>query len=94
MATNQLMCLGQYQACALRAVRLDTDCTPLQGVNNGVVTSALITGTASPQIEEGKRFEPMNACGDICWTATADDRVKRYNVDLELCLWEDRKSVV
>jgi len=84
-STESVVCIGQRSACAVRFTRLDTDCSPLAGDNNAVVTAALVTMTATPEVEEGTKFEPKNACGDICWTAEDDDRIKRYTIELELC---------
>jgi hypothetical protein len=87
MASNTI-CLGQRQACAFRATRLEDDCTPAVGADNAVVTNGLVTLNADPDVEEGTTFEPKNACDDILWTATEDDRIKRYTGDFEFGLWD------
>lgn len=87
MASNTI-CVGQRQACAFRATRLQSDCTPATGADNAVVTNGLISLTLTPDIEEGATFEPKNACDEILWTATNDDRVKRYTGDGEIGLWD------
>lgn len=87
MASNTI-CLGQRQACAFRATRLNDDCTPATGADNAVVTQGLVTLNADPDVEEGATFEPKNACDDILWTATEDDRIKRYTGDFEFGLWD------
>ena len=60
--------IGELQACIVRAARLDSDCSPTGGVNGGIVTAALVTLTADPDIEEGTNYEQKNACGDILFT--------------------------
>lgn len=88
MATANVACIGQYQACALRASRLAADCTPLGSADNIVVTSALVTMTATPDVEEGTKYEPKNGCGTIPWTAEGEDIIKRWNIDLQLIMFD------
>lgn len=85
MTTNLAggVCIGELQACIVRAAVLDTDCTPVGGVNGGIVTAGLVTMTADPDIEEGTVYEQKNACGDILYTYEKDDVVKRYNISGE-----------
>lgn len=85
MATNLAggVAIGQLNACVVRAAALDTDCTVIGGVNGGIVTAALVTLNADPDIEEGTVFEPKNACGDIMFTYEQDDVTKRYNLSGE-----------
>lgn len=86
MSTNLAgsVAIGQLNACIVRAARLDADCSPTGGVNGGIVTSALVTLNADPDVEEGTVFEPKNACGDIMFTYEQDDKIKRYNLSGEL----------
>lgn len=86
MASNLAggVCIGELQACILRASRLDSDCTPTGGVNGGIVTAGLVTLTADPDVEEGTVYEQKNACGDILFTYEKDDKIKRYNLSGEL----------
>lgn len=79
------ICIGQYNACLLRIVRLNSTCTPLAGGTDRVVTTALVNMTATPDIEEATLFEPKNGCGDICWTAETCDKIKRWNLSGEFC---------
>lgn len=88
MATANVACIGQYQACALRAARLSADCTPLASANNIVTTAGLVTMTATPDVEEGTKYEPKNGCGSIPWTAEGEDIIKRWNLDIQLILWD------
>lgn len=80
MATNLAgaVCIGELQACVVRAAALDSDCTPTGGTNGGIVTAGLVTMTADPDIEEGTVYEQKNACGDILFTYNKDDVVKNY----------------
>lgn len=88
MATALDECVGQYQVAAVRAVRLDATCAPVAGTNNVIATSALITLSASPEIEEGDEFEPKGASGQICWSVKDCDRIKRWNLDGEFCTFD------
>jgi hypothetical protein len=85
MTTNLAggVCIGELQACIVRAAVLDTDCTPVGGVNGGIVTAGLVTLTADPDIETGTIYEQKNACGDILFTHEKDDVIKRYNISGE-----------
>lgn len=85
MATNLAggVCIGELQACIVRAAALDADCSPTGGTNGGIVTAGLVTMTADPDIEEGTVYEQKNACGDILFTYEKDSVVKRYNVSGE-----------
>jgi len=81
---SDTICLGERQACALRATRLNDDCTVAEGEDNAVVTAALMTLTASPEVEEGTTYQPKNACDDIRWTAEEPDNIIRYTGDGEM----------
>lgn len=87
MASNTI-CIGQRQACVLRATRLDEDCTPAEGADNAVVTAGLANLNLEPQVEEGAVFNPPNACGDYLWTAEDPDRILRYTGDFEFTVWD------
>jgi len=82
MASNLAgdICLGQFNACLVRAARLTDGCKVEGGTDSGLVTPGLVTLTATPDIEEGQVFEPKTACGSIAWTYEEPDRVKRYNL--------------
>ena len=75
--------IGELQACIVRAARLDSDCSPTGGVNGGIVTAALVTLTADPDIEEGTNYEQKNACGDILFTYEKENKIKRYTISGE-----------
>ena len=90
MATNLAggVCIGQLNACVVRAARLDSDCTPTQGADGGIITAGLATLTADPEIEEGTVFEPKNGCGDIMYTVTQADKIKRFNLTGEFLFFD------
>ena len=90
MASNLAgnVCIGQLNACIVRAARLDADCTPTGGADTGIVTAGLATLTADPQLEEGTMFEPKNACGDIMYTYEQDTRIKRYSLSGEFLFFD------
>ena len=90
MATNLAggVCIGQLNACVVRAARLDSDCTPTGGADGGIITAGLATLTADPEIEEGTVFEPKNGCGDIMYTVTQADKIKRFNLTGEFLFFD------
>lgn len=90
MALPGDVCIGQRNVCVLRAAKLDTDCSPLGGANSGIVTVGIVTMTASPEIEEGTVAEPKTGCGDIAFTVSDPDVIKRYNLTGEILFhdWE------
>lgn len=75
--------IGELQACIVRAARLDADCSITGGTSGGIVTAALVTLTADPDVEEGTVYEQKSACGDILFTYEKDDKIKRYNISGE-----------
>jgi hypothetical protein len=83
-------CIGQHSVCILRAAKLDADCSPRGGADSGIITTGIVTMTASPDIEEGTQFEPKTGCGDIGWTYEEADRIKRFNLSGEILFhdWE------
>lgn len=86
--TPTIAVLGQRSACAVRATRLDATCAPVPGDNNTVIAGAITTATATPDVEEGQRIEPRDACGNISWTSTDPDITKRYTLAIEFNTWD------
>lgn len=82
----QIACLSSAKLCALRVARLGTDCAPVAGATNGVATSAIVKLTATPEYEIGQEYQAKNGCGDICVYLKDCDRLKRMNLEMELCL--------
>lgn len=78
------VCVGQRNVCILRACRLDTDCSPMGGADQGIITAGLVTMTASAEIEEGTVFEPKNGCGQIAFSVSDQDIIKRFNLTGEI----------
>lgn len=83
------ICIGAYDACILRAAKLDTDCSPRGGADSGVVTAGIITATASPDVEEGTVLEPKTGCGSIGFTVEKQSRTKRVNLTGDLLFHDD-----
>ena len=84
MASNNVTCIAERSACLIRATRLGSDCTPLTGPTDGALTGAIATINLSPDVEEGTRYEPKDACGRILYSASDPDVVKRYNITVDL----------
>lgn len=78
------VCVAQYDVCLLRAGRLQSTCGPTYAANAGILTSSIVSMTATPEIEEGATVEQKNGCGDIVFTVIKCDKVKRWNLSGEL----------
>lgn len=78
-------CYGSIQACRLRIGALDDSGAPDPGLTNLVVTDALIQVQTSYEIETGQEFTQKNGCGEICQTFKEEDKIKRVNLELQLC---------
>lgn len=88
------ICVGQHSVCLIRAALLDSDCSPLGGVDSGFVTTGIITATASPELQEGQSFEPLNGCGDIAWEYQVPDKIRRFNLTGELAFFDHELMVL
>jgi hypothetical protein len=92
MASNLAndVCIGQYQLCYIRVVRLNQNCTPATGADVAVISVGATTITASPELEEATAFEGKNGCGTVLFDATGQDKIKRWNLtgDLITFDWE------
>lgn len=86
--------VGQIQACVFRVARLAADCSPAGGDCSGYVTAGLATFTSSPDVEEGTRIEPKNACGSIVYTYESPNIVKRHNLSGELYFFDPEAAYV
>jgi hypothetical protein len=78
------VCVLQRNVCILRLAKLDADCSPSGGADSGIVTTGIVSMTATPNVEEGVVAEPKNGCGRILATVTDPDIVKYYDVDGEI----------
>lgn len=85
--------IGVHSACIVRMAKLDTDCSPLQGADQGIITAGLVTLTASPVVEEGSQIEPKLACGDYGFRVEKTDRIKRYDLSGEF-LFHDHEAML
>lgn len=92
MATNLAggVCIGQHSVCLLRAALLEADCTVQGGADSGIVTSGIVTMTATPEYQDTTTFEPETGCGDIGFTYEKIGGLRRENITGELLFhdWE------
>lgn len=88
------ICVGQHSVCIIRAALLDADCSPTGGVDSGFITTGIITATASPELQEGQTFEPVNGCGDIAWTYETPDKIRKMNLTGELAFFDHELMVL
>lgn len=86
MASNLAgaVCIGQHSVCLLRVAALADDCSPAGGADSGIVSLGLVSLTATPDVTEGRVFEPTNGCGRTLWTYEEPDVIKRYNITGEI----------
>lgn len=82
------ICVGQHSVCLLRAALLGPDCTPRGGVDSGIVTTGIVTATASPEFIDGASFEPLNGCGGIAWAYSTRSRIRRFTLSGELTYFD------
>ncbi len=80
---SNVVCIAERSACAIRVTRLGPDCAPLTGATDGAILTAIATINLTPDVEEGTKFEPKDACGRIVYTAEDPDIVKRYNLTVD-----------
>lgn len=86
--TNQIVLAGQAQACALRATKLNADCSPKDTPGNVFVGGGIAEGNLTPEIKEGVEISADNACGGIDWLLKNQDRIKWWNLDLSITVWD------
>lgn len=72
--------IGQYDVCILRAGRLNADCSPAYGANNGIITAGVVDMTASAEIKAGANIELENGEGELLVNVAKRDRVKFRNL--------------
>ncbi len=78
-------CVGSLQVCRLRVAQLTAGGLPEAGSDSGYVSDAIIQANISVELESGDDFVLKNGCGNLCQTFKDADRVKRVNLDMELC---------
>lgn len=78
-------CVGSLQVCRLRVAQLTAGGLPDAGVDTGYTSDAIIQANISVELESGDDFVLKNGCGNLCQTFKDADRVKRVNIDMELC---------
>jgi len=82
------ICVGEHSVCVVRAALLDPDCTPKGGADSGMITTGIISATASPEFVDGASFEPLTGCGRIAWAYETRAQVRRWNISGELTYFD------
>jgi hypothetical protein len=82
------ICVGQHSVCIIRAALLNDNCAPAGGTDSGIITTGIITATASPELLEGQTFEQVDGCGDIAWTYSTPSKIRRFNLTGELTYFD------
>lgn len=80
----QQSCGGSVQACAMRVAALEIDGVPLPGATNLYVTDAFAKLEAAAVKTKGADIEILNACGQPSILFKDRDRLKRYDLTLEM----------
>jgi hypothetical protein len=79
-------CASTLKACALRALRLDDDGTPLVGASSMYVSDQFVLVGHDPQVPDRERIEQLNACGDQCVLYIGSPKaVESSNLTMNLC---------
>lgn len=81
-------CLAAIRFCRMRATRLNADGTPHNGPNNVYVTDKPMSLAVSPVIEAGQDRTRVGGCDCIVATYRGKDKLKWFDLSLELALWE------
>ena len=71
---------------AIRATRLNADCTYALGANNVVITAAAVRMAITTDIEAGDEITARNGDGVQCLSIRDPDSLKRLNIEMELCV--------
>jgi hypothetical protein len=87
--TTQLECLGQYQGCGFRIWELGANCDiPDPSAAIAYNGQALARANMTVELKEGQEVEATTACGSVAFAVKDNDRIKGWNVELELILWD------
>lgn len=78
------VCLAERSVCAIRTVRLGADCAPLTGATDGAIAVGVMTANWALDVQDGTKFEPLDGCGRLVYTAEDPPVVKRGTLTFEL----------
>lgn len=81
-------CLAAIKFCRMRVTRLDADGTPTAGPNNVYVTDKPVSLGVTPVIEAGEDKTRVGGCDCIVASYRGFDKLKWFDFDLELAVWE------
>jgi hypothetical protein len=76
---------SQIKAKVIRVVRTDNCGNPVPGPTGQVVSAGFTMVSAKAQTQAGKEFYVQNAWGDPCINDLDCDRLKRYDLELDMC---------
>lgn len=83
------VCPTPIHVCRARLTRLnDPAGTIAAAPNNHVVTDSIVQLTITPVISEGEDIEVKGACDCVCAAYKGRDRLKRFNLQIQLCRLE------
>lgn len=78
-------CPASLQVCAMRVSRLDATGVPDPGADNLYVSSALIRLVPTVVMRPGEDMELVSGCGEVCVSYKDRDKLKRFDMTMELC---------
>lgn len=88
MAQATPLCPHSAGLCRVRVTALDADGTVASGPNNSYVTDSPIHLSVTPEVKAGTSSEVVNGCGCVCVTRRTQDRLLRFDLELQLCAIE------
>lgn len=89
MPTTQIECLGQFQGCAYRIFELNESCDIEDpSAARAYVGTAMARASMAVELKEGAEVEATTACGAVAYSVKDIDRIKGWNIELELVMWD------
>lgn len=86
----QIGLYGSLKLCVIRVARIDpSTCLFVETTGDNteaVVSKAAVSLKSSPEYDTGEEYIQKNGCGDIVISVKDCDRLKRVNLEMELCL--------
>lgn len=78
-------CFGAIGFCAYRITQLNSNGTAWNGTGHGIANNQVIDGTIEPEYDEGTEATQKNGCGALCQTYKDCDKLKAFNLAINLC---------
>jgi hypothetical protein len=87
----QIGLYGSIKLCVIRVTRIDPLTCQFVETTGGINTEAVVSKAgvslrSTPDYQQGQEYIQPNGCGDILVSVKDCDRLKRVNLDMELCV--------